>query len=238
MVREFVTQRKTNAVGLGDGGNAELQPVEATNFDFGAEYYFGETSAIYGTLFYRDVENWIEPSTTNETYDDQVYSVTRPTNSGSGEMKGLELGLQYFPDAVPEWLHGIGIQTSYTYIDAHTTSEDGSEQPMLGVSENSLSAVLVYEKGPFNARLSHTYRDDHLVEFNNTANMPSQVIAKSLNFTDFSAGYQVTDELIVTFDATNIFGEKYQDYFGDPSLFNRDTRRYSTTYSLGFRYSF
>lgn len=225
-------------VGLGDGGNAELKPVEALNFDFGAEYYFGESSAVYGTLFYRDIDNWIQPSTVNETYDGQVYNITRPTNSGSGEMKGIEVGIQYFPESIPDWLQGIGIQASYTYIDAHTKDEDDVKQGMLGVSENSLSTVLVYERGPFSARLSHIYRDSHLVGFNHTANMPAQIYAKSLQFTDFSAGYELTEDLIVTFDATNIFGEKYQDYFGDQNLFNRDTRRYSTTYSVGFRYSF
>lgn len=225
-------------VGTGNGGNASLKPIEALNFDLGAEYYFGESSAVYTTLFYRDIDNWIESSTVNETYDDVVYNVTRPTNAGSGEMKGVELGVQYFPDNVPDWLQGIGFQGSYTYIDSHTENEAGEEQPMLGVSQNSLSAVIVYERGPFSARLSHIYRDSHLVDFNYTGNMPPGVVADDLNFTDFSASYNVTDGLTLTFDATNILGEEYQDYFGDPTLFNRDTRSYSKTYSVGFRYSF
>lgn len=225
-------------IGTGDGGNADLQPIEAWNFDLGAEYYFGESSAVYATLFYRDIDNWIEFVTVNETYDDLVYNITRPDNAGSGEMKGLELGAQYFPDAIPDWLQGIGIQGSYTYIDSHTTNAEGNEQPMIGVSKNSLSGVLVYERGPFSARLSHTYRDAHIVDFNYTGSMPAQVSANSLQFTDFSTSYAFTDQLILTFDATNIFGEEYQDYYGDPNLFNRDTRRYSKTYSLGFRYSF
>ncbi|RUO32449.1 TonB-dependent receptor [Aliidiomarina soli] len=225
-------------IGTGEGGNADLKPVEALNFDLGAEYYFGESSAIYATLFYRDIDNWIQPTTINETFDEVVYNVTRPTNAGSGEMNGVELGVQYFPDAVPDWLQGIGVQASYTYIDSHTENEDGEEEPMLGVSENSISAVLVYERGPFSARLSHIYRDAHLVDFNYTGNMPAGVLAQALQFTDFSTSYAVSDTFTLTFDATNIFGEKYQDYFEDPNLFNRDTRSYSKTYSVGFRYSF
>lgn len=223
--------------GRGDGGNVDLQPIKANNFDFGAEYYFGESSALYATLFYRDIANWIVPSTENEVYDGQVYTVTRPTNAGSGEMQGVELGVQYFPQFVPDWMQGIGLQAGYTYIDAHIDDEDGVEQPMQGVSKNSLSMVLVYERGPFSARLSHTYREAHLAGYNRVGNMPEEIITDDLNFTDFSASYEITDRFIVTFDATNILGEKFYDYFGDPDLFNRDVRQYSKTYAVGFRYS-
>lgn len=152
-------------------------------------------------------------------------------------MQGIEFGLQYFPQAVPGWLLGIGVQGSYTYIDAQTEDAEGEIIGMEGVSRHSASAVLVYEKGPFSARLSHTYRDAHLTGYNQAANMPAEIMADDIQFTDFSMGYEITDNLIMSFDATNVFGSKFYDYFGDAYLFNRDVRRYSRTFSLGVRYT-
>lgn len=219
------------------GGNPDLRPVESNNFDLGAEYYWGERSAVYGTIFYRDIENWVQSVTENETIDGVDYLVTRPGNAGKGEMKGVELGIQYFPEAVPDWLQGIGMQGNYTYIEASTRDAEGNSEDMQGVSKHAASAVLIYERGPVSARLSHTYRDKHIAERNYSASMPPELYTQALNFTDFSLGYTVNENLVLTFDVTNIFGQDYHDYFGDPNLFNRDTRLYSTTYSLGFRFA-
>ena len=232
------TEGGQGELGSAHGGNPDLRPVQANNFDLGAEYYWGESSAVYTTLFYRDIDNWIQSVTDIETFDGEEYLITRPGNAGASEMKGIEFGLQYFPQTLPDWLQGLGMQGNYTYIDAHTENPDGVAETMQGVSRHSVSMVLVYERGPWSARLSHIYREAHLVERNLSASMPVELFAKDLNFTDFSMGYAFSDNLVLTFDATNIFGETYQDYFGDPRLFNRDTRRYSKTYSLGFRYSF
>ncbi|WP_192954798.1 TonB-dependent receptor [Gallaecimonas mangrovi] len=224
--------------GSGSGGNANLKPMESVNFDLGVGYYFGQGSAAYATLFHRNVDDWIVTTTTNQTINDITYSVTRPENAGKSRMQGLELGLQYFPEHLPGWLQGFGIQTSYTYIDAYTRSADtGEKDDMTNVSKNSASAVLVYERGDFSARVSQTWRSKYLVGTNATGSMPIDIIAKPQAFTDMSMSYKVTDGLTVTLDATNIFGNGYKDYFEDDTLYNRDTRSYSTTYSLGFRYS-
>ena len=39
-----------------------------------------------------------------------------------------------------------------------------------------------------------------------------------------------------TFDAKNLLNSYYQDYFGTPYDYPRDTRRFDQTYSVGFRY--
>jgi len=50
--------------------------------------------------------------------------------------------------------------------------------------------------------------------------------------------YDLTKQITLTFDATNILGSKYRDRFGPTAMFNRDVRSYDTTYSLGARYRF
>lgn len=217
-------------------GNPELRPVEANNLDIGAGYYWGGASAVYTTLFYRDLRNWIQSVTETETYDGEEYLVTRPANAGAGKMHGAEFGFQYIPEGLPGGWQGLGLQANYTYIDASNRDDLGNSIAMQGVSRHAASAVLIYDRGPFSARLSHTYRDEHLAERQYSGSMPPVLYSGALNFTDFSVSYAINDHLVVNFDATNIFGETYQDYFDDPYLFNRDTRRYSKTYSLGFRF--
>ncbi|MEO6993668.1 MAG: hypothetical protein ABI273_08560, partial [Lacunisphaera sp.] len=55
---------------------------------------------------------------------------------------------------------------------------------------------------------------------------------------DFSASYDFTKSITLTFDATNLLGSKYKDRFGSTPMFNRDVRNYDTTYSVGARFRF
>ena len=57
---------------------------------------------------------------------------------------------------------------------------------------------------------------------------------------DFQFSYNVNDDLVVTFDATNILDDVYQSYYGEgnDNLFNFGNGIYSRTFALGARYSF
>ena len=55
---------------------------------------------------------------------------------------------------------------------------------------------------------------------------------------DFQLSYDVTDNLVVTFDATNITDEIYKGYYTDDYLYNNGASIFARTYALGVRYSF
>jgi TonB-dependent receptor len=225
--------------GSGAGGNPNLEPFTSRNFDFAFEWYFGEDNALTATWFNRALENSIATTSVTLDVDDQEYVITRPENLGESNYNGLELGVTYFPDSLPESLNGLGVQASYTYIDGDRTNPETNEkEPLLNLSENSVSLALFYEKENFGVRLSHVYRDDYLLGYNYCCSMPTEIYVDALTQTDISASYDITDSVTMTFDITNLFNDEYHDYFGDAKLFNRDARIFSRTVALGVRASF
>ncbi|KFZ38997.1 TonB-dependent receptor [Shewanella mangrovi] len=238
--------------GTGSGGNKDLKPVESKNYDFSLEYYFGKGSSVYGTYFYRDIQGFVYSSlrrVMHENDDGELYPyiVGMPDNSSNGVLKGIEIGGVYFLENVPSWLDGFGIQASGTFLDSSQDlpnyEADGSlngytTRDIFGVSDSSYSAVLIYEKEDFSTRLSYVWRDAFLNGYDSGsfAN-PRGVYRRPEKSLDFQFSYNVTDDLVVTFDATNITNEKFQQYYEDENVFNAGTAIYSRTFGLGIRYS-
>lgn len=241
--------------GTANGGNPDLDPVTSKNYDFSLEYYFGEGNSIYGTYFRRDIEGLVYSSLTKTMHDydgdgvDEAYILNRPANTSNGELTGFELGAVYFPEGLPSVLDGLGTQVSATLLDSSQDipeydSETGNQigtttRDMFGVSDESYSATLIYDKEFFSARMSYTWRSAFLNSYDAALfAMPRGIYRKPEESLDFQLSYNVTDDLVVSFDATNILDDVYQEYYEDSTLFNRTNNIYTRTFALGVRYSF
>ncbi|AQT62119.1 TonB-dependent receptor [Cellvibrio sp. PSBB023] len=240
--------------GTASGGNPNLKPAESVNYDWSLEYYFAESSSLYAVLFRRDVEGFVASATTNIEVTGNAnpdlngkYRLTLPSNTSNGQLNGVELGLVYFPDNLPTLLDGLGVQASVTLLDGETYDpvfdEDNNiiartTNDMYGVSDTSYSIVLAYEKERFDARLSYVWRDDFKTGFNGCCSMPGGTWSASEASMDFQLSYDVTDNMVVTFDATNITDEIYKGYYTDDYLYNNGASIFARTYALGVRYSF
>ncbi|MBB3060867.1 TonB-dependent receptor [Microbulbifer rhizosphaerae] len=243
-------------IGLAEasGGNPDLEPTESQNFDLSLEWYFAESSALYGTLFRRNIDGfevtsrrvvWHQPE--GET-EERRFALTQPTNSSDGVLQGLELGVVYFPENLPDFLDGLGVQASYTALDSEQKVDDFDnngdktgqvEVPMFGVSDSSYSVVLAYDKSDLDMRLSYVWRDDflHHHEARLFAN-PVGVYNGEETSLDFQASYSPMENLTFTFDATNLLDDYYQSYYEYPDIYNFGSSIYSRTFALGARYSF
>ncbi|ABD81548.1 TonB-dependent receptor [Saccharophagus degradans] len=250
----YYNESVTNTDGTATGGNPDLKPVESVNLDLSLEWYFAEGSALYGTLFQRNIEGFVFDSRQRVSYqgpDDTEasdYILSLPDNASNGELNGLELGLVYFPDNLPNALDGLGVQASYTMLDSSQDvpvfGADGElekylTRSMFGVSDNSYSVVVAYEKEKFSARLSFLARDNFLNNYEAAvfAN-PLGVYRKPEKSMDLQLSYDVTDDLMLTFDATNLTDEVFQSYYENPQTNNLGNAIYSRTFSLGLRYTY
>jgi len=242
--------------GTGNGGNPDLKPTESVNYDVSLEWYFAEGSSLYGALFLREIDGMVigGRKIINRTGNDGItrdYVVSTNVNAVGGELTGMEVGLVYFPDNLPEVLDGFGVQASFTLLDSsqETPSFDNAtgaisgyvNSKMSGVSDSSYSVVLAYDKDAFDARLSYVWREAFYA--NNEASIfanPLQRWSRPEQDLSFQMSYDVTDELVVTFDATNLLDDVYQSYYGkgNQNLFNFGSAIYSKTVALGARYSF
>jgi iron complex outermembrane receptor protein len=247
--------------GSGTAGTATLKPTHSKNYDVAVEWYFDRNSAIFVTGFRREVDGLVVPLTVRETiFNNGIvagatnsFAITRPVNASNGVLKGVELGLTYFPDYLPSVLKGLGFQGSLTVLDSkqniplsdaagNITGQASS--PFFGVSDLSYNATLAYDRGPVGARLSYIWRKAFLA--NNEARLFANPIGvwrnpeKSL---DLQLTLNATDRLGFTFDAVNLLKAKQQTYYkfedvGGPDRFNLGTTLLSRTFAVGARYTF
>lgn len=253
--QDFQDPLTSTPYGLGSGGNPNLKPTYSQNYDMSVEWYFAESSSLYAAVFKREIEGLVIAGKTTVVRegDDGItrpYVLSAPVNAADGELSGLEVGLVYFPDNLPGVLDGLGMQASYTMLDSEQLNpefaEDGSisgynKSKMTGVSDSSYSVVLAYEKEDFGARLSYVWREKFFQgnEGPIFAN-PIQFWSRPEQDLSFQLSYDVTDELTVTFDGTNLLDDVYQNYYGEgnQNLFNFGNGIYSKTYAVGVRYQF
>ena len=247
--------------GSGSAGTATLNPTESKNYDLALEWYFGRNSAITVTGFKRSITGLVVPLTVMEYIPNNgivagatdYFSITRPINASSGTLKGLEVGLTYFPTYLPSVLDGLGFQGSLTVLDSNQTIPLTDAQgnitgetnsAFFNVSKFSYNATLAYQRGPIGARVSYVWRQSFL--HNNEARLfanPIGVWYKSSGYLDFQLTYNVTKDVALTFDAVNITKTKQQSYYkfgdaGGATTDNLGTTLVPRTFAIGARFTF
>lgn len=243
--------------GSGSGGNPNLAPTRATNYDVAAEWYFENDSAIYATLFRREIDGLVVPfrsieQVTGTGLNTTTFIINRPTNASEGVLKGAEIGLVYFP-TLPGLLNGLGVQGSVTFLDSkqNIPIQDAAgnvtgevETSFFGVSDLSYNVTLAYDNGPVGARLSYVWRKEFLN--NNEASLfanPIGIWRRPEKSLDVQLTAKVNDRFAVTLDAVNLTDEFSQSYYafgdaGGPDTHNFGSSILGRTFALGLRYSF
>ena len=243
--------------GSGGSGNPNLRPTTSRNYDLSAEWYFERNSAIYTTLFRREIDGLVVPLTSllvipNTGLNTDRFAVTRPENASNGVLKGMELGLTYFPTYLPSLLDGFGFQGSLTLLDSKQniplSNQAGqvigeTESGFFGVSDLSYNATLAYEKGALGARLSYVWRKAFLA--NNEARLfanPIGVWRRPESSLDFQLTWGITKRVGLTIDAVNLTNQTQQNYYkfedaGNADQFNLGTTLLSRTFAVGVRFA-
>jgi TonB-dependent receptor len=233
--------------GRGTSGNADLKPIKSTNYDLALEWYIDKSSSITVTLFRREVTGFIQSVTSNFAIDylgadNGTYQITRPQNSGSGTLNGVEAGITLFPKFLPSWLDGFGVNANGTYIDGKNQAfaplpgvTGFLTIPFQNVSKYSATGTLIYEKNGLSARASYVWRDAFNGGLHFTGVNPNGITNGAVQNLDASISYDINPKFSVTLDATNILGNVYQTSFTDRALYPRDTVLYTRTIALGFR---
>ena len=228
----------------GTAGNPNLKPMKAKQYDTSLEWYYNPTSMLYGALFYKSVDGFIANGIFNETYNGQVYQVTRPVNGDNGVIKGAEAGYQTFFDFLPAPFNGLGVQANYTYVyskapspSATDTSGRPLQVPLEGLSKNSYNLILMYEKGPVSARVAYNWRSQWVetTAGNGTGNLP--IYDKSFGQVDASVTYHVTDAFSLTGAAVNLTNTKRSTIFGLDTR-PRDVQINDRLFSLKAQFTF
>lgn len=230
-----------------NAGNPALKPYESTNFDLGLEWYFAESSALYGAVFHKDIENVIASTTTGVSTElagkpiraigveldgsqgpIPVDFIVQPDNLGIAQITGLELGLQQAFDS------GFGYIANLSLTDSSAEYEaTGKDIDFTGVSTVSYNITGFYENGPIQARVAYNYRNEYLVE-PNAIGFGGELFNDAYSQLDASVSYDISENVTLFLNAINLTDEDQDVY----SLLPNIGKRYLSTSHVGPRVSF
>lgn len=221
------------------GGNPYLKPMTAKQYDTSLEWYISPSSMLYGALFYKAVDGFVQTVTQTEQYPDANqggklvdWQVSTLVNGHHGVIKGFETGYQTFFDFLPAPFDGLGVQANYTYVysrapspDAFDTDGNPLQVQLEGLSRDSYNLIAMYEKGPVSARIAYNWRSQWLLttQGNGTDNLP--VYATALGQVDASVSYRFNKHFSLTAAAVNLTnarrGKVYGTWPGDVQINDR-----------------
>jgi iron complex outermembrane recepter protein len=245
-------------------GNPGLKPLKSTNVDFAVEYYFPQGGYVSAAYFYKAMSNLIGSSTVeiafgktgyplsflgtvdangNAQTASTIYKYSMPVNVGDADVQGFEVGLQRDFDFLPKPFDKFGLNASYTYADGTTPcpnvySTGVTENKLFsGMSKNSANLTLYYDTKSWGARLSAAFRS----KFNtSTASGNSDEDERGFHgstFVDFSAFYNINDNLKLTLKGMNLGGQRMEFYTSSSDRLYSNTT-IGTTISVGATYKF
>ena len=219
-------------VGRATVGNPYLRPIEGTNIDLSAEYYFGRSGLGQLTLalFRKRLKNVLTNGTervsfTNngETFD---AIITTPVNSDeTGKVRGFELAYQQVYDFLPGILSGFGFQGTYTFVDSRGVSQstlsntdpdvaagdianvDISKLPLQGLSKHTVNLTPFYERGPLSVRLSYNWRSKFLLTTRDVIEPFAPIMNKATGQLDGSIFYGINKNVKLGIQAVNLTNE-------------------------------
>jgi iron complex outermembrane receptor protein len=192
------------------GGNPNLDPTRAWEFNAGAEWYFGKQSLLSATLFYLDIKSYITQQTFTAFYttlqhpQGANFLITGPVNGPGGTNKGIELNYQQ-PIA-----YGFGVIANYTYSDAK--NDNGG--PIDGNSKHTFNVTGYFENSLISTRLAYTFRS----KFQSGIDRATPMWQDDYGQLDGSLIIHLTRNIDFTADAQNLLNHKLYYFVGDPSI--------------------
>jgi iron complex outermembrane receptor protein len=221
-------------------GNPDLLPFRASQIEAGLEWYYDDFSLLSGTLFYKSIDSFITRGVSREQVDQVSFIIDEPVNGKGASVDGLELSYQTVFSKLPAPFDGFGTQISYTYTDSdadytNDQIEAATHYTLQGLSHNSYTVVGFYEKGPLQARLSYTWRDEYLVAPQTQTGVPE--FADSYDQLDAGVQFSVTPNVILTADAINLT-DSYEFHYANVIQNTQQYRTVGRRYSVGVRVRF
>jgi len=202
--------------------------------------------------------NFQLPDTAGVVHD---FVTTGPVNGAKGRARGFELAYQQYFDKLPGAWSGLGVQANFTFVDSERTLYNGvysqyctssgggaadlnlnlngcdtngttlGNLPLENLSRQSYNVALMYDKGPWSARVAYNWRSKSLQGVNvsgtkgtdgtdsnpASANYGAHNVAWGLptwaddyGQADASVSYKINDRIQIGLEAQNITDSKYK----------------------------
>ncbi|MGK6320836.1 TonB-dependent receptor [Sphingomonas sp. DT-204] len=239
--------------------NPYLDPIRANTFDASLEWYFAPGSLLSVAYFYKNIETYIQNTnqlvpfrelglplsllegTGTGVTADELFSVTRSNNTDGGPLRGFEVNLQLPFRFLPGALSNFGVLANFTrvrssinYIISPTITR---RAPLVGLSPETASGTLYYEDDRFSIRSTVNYRAAFLTGVPGPTDSDANVNASSI-FVDASASYNISDNIKLIAEVSNITNETNRLYTDTTRKDPLYTAYFGRTYALAVNFQF
>lgn len=240
-------------------GNASLVPQISDNFDISWEWYFNGGGSLTVSGFHKSINNFISFAPTGIELDlgtNDILSRNGQINaSENGKITGVEVAYQQFYDFLPGPLAGLGIQATYTFIDADgvaaevdsniANAEDPADVPAVArfavdrddferVSRHNVNLIGLYEKYGIEGRIAYNWRSAFQLTQRDVIFPFNSIFQRATGQVDASIFYNINENFKLGIQGVNILDditETEQTIAGDgtraPRNFFRNDRRFS-----------
>ncbi|GGO92352.1 TonB-dependent receptor [Stakelama pacifica] len=200
---------------FGGGGNFDLKPFKAWQYDVGVEWYFQRGSVVGATLFRKDVSDFIVPlvldvqqNVAGEEVTIQQYSTQ--ANGSKAVSQGVELYAQHTLS------FGLGAQVNFTYNDTSVADVSLNGQkvgtsPLVGSAKTQVNASVFYERGPVLLRASYNRRGEVVGGLSSGLN----VYTDPYEQVDLNASYELFNNVQLTASVINLTKSEQRQHLGN-----------------------
>jgi iron complex outermembrane recepter protein len=208
------------------GPNPDIKPLTSDNLDASWAWYFARRSMVGVDLFYSRIQGYAKTGTSGGSTIDlwdpaaqamKTYAVQTSQQQGA-HIAGLALSYEQ-----PIGTTGFGITSNVSR--AHTKVDDG--RPMVGASEWAANLGGYFENDKVSLRLVANYRSEYvnsstapaptansqgLYSVNGVLMPTAPTMAAPVTTLAFNASWNITRNLLLAFDATNLTNVKRAYY--------------------------
>ncbi|WP_367348504.1 TonB-dependent receptor [Sphingobium yanoikuyae] len=241
----------------GSINNPLLDPIRAKTFDAGLEWYFRPGSLVSAAFFYKDISTYIQNVTSQipfnqlglpvelldgtNTQPDELFTISRPTNTPGGKLKGIELNAQIPFNFLDGFLGHFGALGNVTFVTSKInyclTSVNGvctvtTKDDLVGLSKRTASGTLYYEDKKFSIRGTVNYRGPFIRGIPASPGSDLQGNASTI-YVDGSASFAVTDKIKIILEGTNLTDEQNRLYTDSARKDTLYQTRVGRTFTVG-----
>lgn len=201
-----------------NGPNPDMKPLTARNMDVSLAWYFARRSMVSISAYSSLIDGYaktglVKQDSTIDLFDTATNQMRtyfiQTTTQQRAAIRGVEVAYEQPIGA------GFGFQSNVSM--AKTKVEDG--RPMNGASKYSANLGVYYENDVFSARLVYNYRDKYVASstapgvtansqglsvINGVAMPTAPTMAAPVSNVAMSLNYNLTKELQLSFNATNL----------------------------------
>ena len=220
--------------GTGTVGNPNLKPQKADSFDISVEHYFSPINYVSAGFFYKKINGFFSgiascqtiagapAPTTNTSCAGSQYFVTQTSNAANGSAKGVELSAQTFfdYDFMPQFMHGFGMQGSYTYVktvNPLVLNGVAVDTPQPLTSKHSYTLTGMYENDTLSARVVYTWKSSAVL-FGVANNPIDGRYIQPFGILDASLNIKLPYNFSVSLTASNITNKAPNRFVGEPGF--------------------